>query len=788
MKLAFAAIIKPSDEEADLMAQLLANVSPHVDGLFITITGHNKKCEEVAKLFGAHISHYKWDKDFARARSFNFSQVPKEYDFILWGDADDQFRGLEKLRETMKQHPGIDVYLMDYLYWFDEWGNPTVVHTKEQIVRNDGCTEWQALFLHEGLAPKRIVEIKKIEGIERIHVSTEKRANEAKERNIDIALKAIKVFKNDPRAWWNLANSYKAFNEHDKAIESYEKFISMSRSDDEKYLARVRIAEAFWLAGDYSRAFDSVNYAIGLRTELPDAYHMKGGILFSMKRFQEARDCYQTGLVKVPNIEFNKLLVYNPREYDYVPLMNLAKTYINLSTPQLAIECIKACLKIIPQNKYLQEIVRMLEKESKKAEGAVNWLAKLRKTKGEKNFLKEYAKIPVGIRSHPMIVVERNTRVIKKESSGKDLVIYCGFTEELWNPETARVKGIGGSEEAVIHLSKGLVKRGWNVTVYNHCGYKEQVFDGVHYLPYWTWNYRDKQDVVILWRNPKIIQDVVINTDKLFLDLHDVVDEAELINRYEKLDRIFVKSKAQRELFPNVPQDKFTIIPNGVDCTLFNEKVERDPYLLVNFSSPDRSLEACIEVLEKVKGRVSKKIADKIRFAWYYGWGVFDMVITDSQGQEWKQSVIKRFEQMKKEGWAEGGTRINHQEVAHLNLMAGALIYPTNFYEIDYIGGSKAQIAGCVPITTDFAALDEKIQWGIKIKASKTRKNWQDVKFSFGLHDKKQQDKFVDSLVSYLKAPEKWDEERATMSKWARSEFNWDRIVGLWDDVLQGRS
>ena len=70
-RIAFAAIIKPSDEEADLMAQLLANVSPHVDGLFITITGHNKKCEEVAKLFGAHISHYKW---FNKCRKYRYSR------------------------------------------------------------------------------------------------------------------------------------------------------------------------------------------------------------------------------------------------------------------------------------------------------------------------------------------------------------------------------------------------------------------------------------------------------------------------------------------------------------------------------------------------------------------------------------------------------------------------------------------------------------------------------------------------------------------------------------------
>jgi len=102
MMLAFCAIIKPTDEEAEQLETLLTNVEDYVDGIFITITGKNKAVEDVAKKFKAHISYIEWEKDFAKARNYNFSQVPKEYDYILWADADDSFRGLHNLKEAIE--------------------------------------------------------------------------------------------------------------------------------------------------------------------------------------------------------------------------------------------------------------------------------------------------------------------------------------------------------------------------------------------------------------------------------------------------------------------------------------------------------------------------------------------------------------------------------------------------------------------------------------------------------------------------------------------------------------
>jgi len=110
--------------------------------------------------------------------------------------------------------------------------------------------------------------------------------------------------------------------------------------------------------------------------------------------------------------------------------------------------------------------------------------------------------------------IKRNTEYRKRTSSGNDLVIYCDYTKFQWHPKS---KGFAGSEEAAINLARELAKLGWDVTVYNNCGHKPVVDAGVIYRPFWEFNPRDKQDVVILWRWPKPLA-WDINADRIFID------------------------------------------------------------------------------------------------------------------------------------------------------------------------------------------------------------------------------------------------------------------------------
>lgn len=794
-KLALAMIVNPTDQEAELLSRALNFIASHVDGIFITITGKNAKCEQVAKMYGAKVSHIKWDNDFAAARNFNFSQVTKDFTHILWQDCDDGIRGAEKLRKIIKDNPLVDAFTMNYVYWFDAQKLPTIIHLKTQIVKNDGCVEW-AGELHEDFKANRELNRYLIVGVERLHLTDEERVNQNVKRNLEVAKSQAKKHPNDPRIYWNLGNSYKAAGKNKEAMENFDLFLEHSKSEDEKYIVLLRMAEILLSQKEYAKSLETAKMAIGTKPEYPDAYYTRGNIYFEMNDMFAAKESYVMGLKKnPPTLE---IIVYNPRDYDYIPLKNLARIYFNLNQPTMALTCLQRAVQIMPGDQDAKNLITMMETEAKREEQVIKAVDKLAELKDIEKLKKALDGLPDDLKSHPVICNIRNRNIIKQSSSGHDIVFYCGQTQEEWTPETAMEKGIGGSEEAVINLARGLKKRGWNVTVYNSCGHQEQVFDGVIYKPFWAWNNHDKQDVTVLWRSPRLV-DHPINSDRIYIDLHDAIGSAEFNeDRLSRITRIMVKSKAHRKLFPNVPDEKFFIAPNGVDLTLFDnflvsdavpkeyQKPTRDPYYIVNFSSPDRSLTATMDIFEEAYKRVSKDIQKRMKLGWFYGWKLFDTLRISIQEKEWADATKARFEALKAKGLAIGGERINHIDVARQNMKAGVLLYPSEFYEIDWVGGSKAQIAGVPIITTAFAAQGEKTKYGVKIPSKKTIGNWADIPgCDYSISDPKQKEMFVNALVYYLEHCEDESTQRRAMMMWAHPEFDMEKITDAWNDELR---
>jgi predicted O-linked N-acetylglucosamine transferase (SPINDLY family) len=367
----------------------------------------------------------------------------------------------------------------------------------------------------------------------------------------------------------------------------------------------------------------------------------------------------------------------------------------------------------------------------------------------------------------------------KHDASGRDLVFYCVPMPEVWNPETARTSGVGGSEEAVIWLSRLLHRRGWNVAVYANCGLEERVYDGVPWRPYWLWNSRDRQNVTILWRGPDPA-DNDLNSDRIFLDLHDVMSESDLSpDRLAKIDKIFVKSKFHRSLYPGVPDEKFIVVPNGIDPQLFEHTGERDPMLLINTSSPDRSLEAFLDCFAAIKRQVPE-----VRAQWACGWGVWDRIYALSpEKMAWKATIQARMREL---GVEELG-RLSHADIAALYHRANIFAYPSEMAEIDCISLSKAMAAGAIPITTDFAAMGEKAgHGGVFLHSNKTKDTWtQPGQFHFEMTDPLQKAQFIEHAVDLLLHPPS-ESAREPMRQWARNAFDWNAVADAWHQELAG--
>lgn len=784
MKLALAMIVKGTDAEAVVLDRCLNYAEGAVDKIFITITHspgqeRNKAVEKIALLHGAEISDFEWINDFAAARNYNFAQVPKEYTHILWLDADDVLRDKDtsvgmgsNLKKVIKTHPEVDVFSLFYNYAFDEHKNAIVVHQKTRVVKNDGCVSWFGNGIHEDFKENRELSRYAIDGIEIIHLSNESRLLDSRKRNYIIAKEWCEKHPEDPRSYWNLANSALGVAKYDIALKNFDVFMDRSTSDEEKYIARMRRSEVLAAQGYNQKALDEARYAIGLRPEYPDAYHLAGRIFYVMGLYYQAKDMFINGLVR-PAPKY-KILVYNPRDYDYAPLMMLARTYYQMELPQLALPVMEEAFKIVPSDKELEKTIKKMKKEAKEGEKIVKWCSRLLKIKDKKKLKAELDKVPEKWKYHPEVLRIKNTNFIKETSSGKDLVVFCGYTAEEYTPKLIAEKGSGGSEEALVNLTAGLKKAGWNVTVYNNCGDKESVHDGVIYRPYMSYNYRDKQDVTIIWRMTRPL-DWGINSDKIFLDLHDVMGQGEFTaERLKKLNKIFFKSQYHRNLYPNVPDDKCIVIPNGIHTEQFVPR-DRDNKLMINTASPVRALSALIDIMKEVR----KEVPDA-KMQWAYGWTVTDKGMADNAEYPiWKENILKGM----KEAGIEDLGRLTFEQVAELNNKASMYIYPTGFPEIDCISITKALAAGCYPVTTDYGAIKEKSSYGgCFINYPDSHEVPGQIDFSVNSEEVKQ--RFVKQIVDKLKNPPT-EEERRSMTR-VKEKYSWDSIVEQWLKEING--
>jgi len=767
--LSLTMIVKPTKEEAKLLDRALSYVAKYADEICITQAGlhPSKDVSKIIKKYKGKDSFFKWNDNFSDARNFNLKQATQKYFF--WIDTDDVVRGAEKipaLLERMEEEK-IDVIIMHYLYDFDIYGNVLVQHLKGRIVRRD-AVEWEG-EIHEDFHELRQLNAFLNEDVQVLHITNDERIKESGERNLRIANKFAKNHPGDARRYWLMGNAYRSLDKKEESIIEYRKFIKESGSDEEKYLVLINVSD-IESGLSLKQAIQTANEALNLRPRYPNAYFQLGKYFHKLKKNEQAKDFILIGLtLPIPK---TTMIVWNPRDFDAAPLMELTDIYFDMGKIKEAVETIRLIVKMYPKDKDIKGKYEILLAELKEMDLVDDYVKQAEKINDKTELRIFLETLPEKVRIHPKMCYLRNKMFVKEESSGKDLVIYCSYAYRDWNPVVAETKGVGGSEEAVIQLAKRWASAGWNVTVYNNCGIPK-VYDGVNYRPFWEYNHRDKQDITILWRHP-MPADYKLNSKKVFVDMHDVLPKEEFTQeRIENIDMIFFKSQSHRKLYPNVPDEKCTIIPNGIDPDDFKIKHIKNPYAIINTSSPDRSLEGCLDVMDKL---IKLRPDIHWKFIWYYGWGVYEEVHKDNpKMMQWKNSIMERFDRLKANGYAEGGHMINHKEVAKKYLESSFFLYPTQFYEISCISAMKAQLAGCIPVTSDFAALDETVQFGHKIHTE--GKKWL-TESTFAVDNL---DKYVECILFYMDNDIDYQDE---MKQWVIDNYNWDLIANQWQKYL----
>lgn len=695
--------------------------------------------------------------NFCNARKASLGACTGEY--ILWLDADDTPVGIENIKKFIEKYPS-DVYNAVYDYAHDDEDNPVSDHIRERIIKNDGNFEWlggKLGLIHETLIPKKTfspVASDFPEDVFRVEHKAD-HINESSIRNhIALLYEYLKTQGEDPRTTYYLGIEFFNRKMYDYCIKILSEYVEVGGSDEDRHSAWLKMAEAYHLLGDRKSGRNVYLKSIDELPNRPEGYFGLGESYHEEENWGKSTEYLMTGLQKKLPVNKHGMdkMMYTFRPYGYIAL-----NYLQLGKPKEACEWFVRAAKMNPKHPWVKNYSQLFL-AAKDLNDYVTSFVKLGQISQRlypRTLPKLAEVIPDDLKDQEILMDFKWRYATPKIWSDKSVVFFCSSAFEDWGPESL-LKGCGGSEEAVIQLTKRLSKLGWEVTVYNNCA-QEKIVDGVKWVRFERFNPRDMFNILICWRNNQFLDPRTAS--KKYIDMHDVPDAQFYPKEALKDVKLLVKSQYHRETFPHLDDDRFAVIPNGIEPAQF-KPIEKTKNNMVWTSSYDRGLEHLLEMWADIREEVPDATLDV-----YYGFQLFDQMPWGKtpESQAWKQKIIQLLDQ---EGVTDHG-RVGTEEVAQAYLKADVFAYPTAFKEIDCISLTKAMAAKCVPIATDCAAVKERNQ-GIEIKGD--------------IYDPRVKEEFKTQLIALLKDDKKKEEIRTKLDV---SSYGWDIVAEKWDEELK---
>jgi hypothetical protein len=610
MKIALAMIVKGKGEEQKL-ERALSSIAPYVDGIFITLTGPTNELTEIEKVcrsFKANISYERalWTADkkavdwlrkffgyepymkvgdklfkFDDARNFNFNQVPKEYDWILWMDSDDVFSGGKNLRLVAEHHleGNIEAVYFNYLYHAEfENGkikHRVIEHLRERLVRNTGKYKWIAP-IHETLIEQVPTNKTDNYDCEIIHLATEEDRSKSLNRNLkNLELSIYLTDGKDPRHIYYLAKAFYDMHTDEadnKAIplilEHYIGGDHKSGWPEERQQAWEYLAEIYRRKQQYNNEIKSLLNAF-TEPAIPTPGIFLGIALHYMMLGQNELALFWVRIAtSIPDKKTT--LVRNPKDIQGRTLEILYNACLNLGRVDETWGAAVKLLEMFPNDERVKSAYSFIDqlREQRDITMKVSQLADYLEKHGEGHKVKALSQaIPRIAEQNPFMIDLTNKVNPPKVWGEKEIAIICGQGFTTWSPKRLsdpKESFIGGSEEAVIKMGEALQKQGWVVTAYGDPGVDEGEYEGVKYIPYYKLNMNDTFNIVIVWRQIGFF-DREIKAKKTYLWNHDIQNQLEYTpERVKKINKVFFLSKWHRDNVPSLPEEKVMITSNGI--------------------------------------------------------------------------------------------------------------------------------------------------------------------------------------------------------------------------------
>lgn len=765
----------------DEIAQLercLKSIRPHVAEIVVVDTGSTDGSPEVAKRYADKFEVYTGCnhpngliRSFSDARQKSFSLATQPW--TMWIDGDDEVVGAENLSALVSEYDaarngGPSMVMMPYEYSRDEHGNVNCVHDRERLVAPKDGFRWVGR-VHEVLVPIAGDLRQRTDKVKIVHHRDLSRKKVEPGRNLRILKEQYEEEGDaDARHLYYLGLEYGNNGDVDNAIKFLSKYVERSGWDDEKYLACLKIADHYIAHAAYDEAIAWATKATTIHERWGEAYFTLAKCFYFLA--QMGRDSYRNwercvhfakhGLSLPPT---QTPLFINPldRTFEIHKFLNVALSNIGRVTE--ALESAIAGLSVKPDDPHLLTNKKVFERH----------LAKEKISAGIATLV-SIGDMSPDVRAHVEAVIASNripqdTVASCAASSGAlDIVFYVGGGVERWNPETASKQGIGGSETAVIEMSKRLAARGHKVRVFNDCSGLEGTYAGVEYLHYSKYG-NLSCDVLISSRRPSAVDDSHnVSARARVCWVHDVHCGSELTHaRAIRIDKFLTLSQWHRDFFLNyhscVHPDQVLVTRNGIDLNRFSKKVQRDPKRAVYSSSPDRGMQVAITIWPRVRERVPGA-----ELHIYYGFQTWE-ACADDQQRLLIESLKKMLRDYETAGVVFHG-RVSQDVLAEEYLKSGVWAYPTWFSETSCISAMEAHAAGLRMVTSPIAALNETVgPRGVLIHG-----DWLTLDY---------QNRFIDAVVAAMQRAD--DSDRVKLQEYAAQNFGWDSLADEWVLMLK---
>lgn len=644
------------------------------------------------------MSFHKWEKDFSKARNFALDQIPEEYEWLVWMDTDDVIEGGKYIRDVIES--GADCIYCTYNYEIDEKGRVLKQHPRERIVKRK-LFKWGAQglpvgSLHENLTP--IKQVRNIFANEIVwnHYPEKTNEQDKNKRNLEILEEAYKKEgkEHDPRTEYYLARAYFDFQKWKEAEDLFYSYLEKSGWDEERGSAKNYLGEIYRVNGKPREALECYFSAIKEKHNIP-AYYINLGMAYAdLEEWDPAVHYTKIGL-KMPQPK--SAMVVTPIDDQIRALDTLYRAFMATRKIKEAHAVSKEMYEITgkkwakKQMDFAWDILRWTEMS--KEVGTL--LEELNDLKEEDKIQQLLLSLPSTISDNGYISQLKQKYVKPKVWPEKSIVYFVGRGVEPWD-ETSTA--IGGSETAVIQLTKNWSKDGYDVTVFGDPKTEHTDENGVHWVEWYKFNPMDTFDTIINWRNPDLTH---LKANKKILDLHDVPSYIDFNPTILKaIDHILIKSEYHKRLITEPEaREKCVVISNGY--TPYAVEQNHDNKKIIYSSSYDRGL----EYLLKWGWPIVKKDHPDAELHIYYGWNTFDVMTRGNpERRMWKEKML---ELLKQEGVYEHG-RIDQKKLLQEKAKAKIHWYPCTFEEIDCISVRESAAVGCIPVVTDYAVFTEK--------------------------------------------------------------------------------